>query len=82
MTALALFIVGAPRAGALIAQWPRSVHAQIAIAETRRLARGERRRIRIERLTLAPAIEAAAQRQREERRVCAKCREPFSAPHR
>lgn len=77
MTALALFVVGAPTAGALIARWPRSAAAQVAIAESRRLARGERRRLRRDTLDLAPAVEESARRERAAQRVCGRCRERF-----
>lgn len=65
ITALALFLVGAPRAGALIAGLPRSEHARKARAEARRLERAERRRAPREPIELPPEIERAAWRERD-----------------
>lgn len=61
LVALALFVLGAHRAGALVAAIPRGEYARAAAVEARRLARGERRRLRLhQRIELDPRIEAAA----------------------
>lgn len=63
LLALALFIVGAPGAGELIAAEPRSMHARRAAARAwRRSQRARPQRLRT--FDLPPAIAALAQRKR------------------
>ena len=64
LTALALYIVGAPRAGELVAAEPRSAYARATRERAGRRARGEQRTLRVRPFELPFQIEAAALRQR------------------